>query len=110
MSDAALNPFKNERYKRLKSLEWLLYGVSVVAWTVFGAAMWNPGEYWGRSSRHSLVVGSWLVFAVLGLCRLILMRRRSQTSSLPSPSVLSTLDLSERPPNSAVSSEHWRGE
>jgi hypothetical protein len=95
MSDDDLNAASNNRYKRLRSLEWIVYGVSGVAWTVFGAAMWNPGAYWDRSSRHSLMVGSWLVFAVLGLCRLMIMRRRSEMSPLRSPSGLSTLGLSE---------------
>ena len=108
MNDEELNGGKNERYKRLKSLEWLLYGVGVVAWSVMGVAMWNPGDHWSRSGRHRLMVFSWLLYACFGACRLILMRKRSEMSPVPSPSGLSTLGLSERftGPIVPVRSEH----
>jgi hypothetical protein len=107
-----LNSAENARNKRLRSLEWLLYGVGVVAWTVMGAAMWNPGEYWSRSGRHGLMVFSWLVYACFGACRLILMRRRSEGSQVSSPSAFSTLGLSEgvTRPTDPVCSDHQKSD
>lgn len=110
--EEALNPFKNERYKRWKSLEWIVWGVSFVAWTVMCVAMWNPEEYLSRNARHGWMVGSWLVYGCLMVYRLILMRKRSEMSPLPSPSPLSTLDLSQQSAGAItpVRSEHWNGE
>jgi hypothetical protein len=107
VSDDDLKIAEHERNKRLKSLEWLLYGVGAVAWTVMGVAMWNPVEHWSRSGRHSLMVLSWLAYACFGACRLILMQKRTDLKAAPSP--LSTLDLSQQTegPVEPVRSDHW---
>ena len=84
MSDAALNPFKGER-KSWKSLDWIAWGVSFVAWTAMCVAMWNPDEYLSGNARHGWMMGSWLVYGCLMVYRLILMRKRSEISPLPSP-------------------------
>lgn len=108
MSNAALNPFKNERYKHWKSLEWLTYGVGVVAWTVMCVAVWNPGAHWGQNSHHGWMVFAGLLYGCCMACRLILMRKRSEMSPLPAPSALVTLGLSQglAGPNIPVHSEH----
>ena len=78
VNDGNLNSAETERCKRLKTLEWSFYVVGNVGLTAMCVAIWNPGTHWSRSSRHSLMVCSWLVFAAFGLLRLILMRRRSK--------------------------------
>jgi hypothetical protein len=109
MSDDELEAAEIERNQRLRSLERVAVGVSIVA--MLGLlAMWSFGGYSSHSAWHGWVGFLWLVYGCSVVGRIILMQKRTDLKALPSP--FSTLGLSQRlaGPIAPVRSEHWKSE
>ncbi|MDR3734187.1 MAG: hypothetical protein P4L10_01480 [Acidobacteriaceae bacterium] len=107
MSEDDLNIAENTRNKRLKTLELVACWVGLVVMLGALVAMWNPGAYWSRSSRHVWQDFFWMVYGCSTVGRLIAMQKRTDLKAGPSP--IFTLGLTQELAGSIkpLCSDYW---